>query len=59
MIKHGKDMDIVKRAQDIIDNYVISQTRQACTRISKTDIFLWSAAAAASVMTLTLYILTR
>ncbi len=53
MIKYGKDTDIVKKAQDIIDNYVISQTKQACTRIGKTDIFLWSAAAAASVMTLT------
>jgi len=59
MIKHGKETDIVKKAQDIIDNYVISQTRQECTRIGKTDIFLWSAAAAASVMTLTLYIVTR
>ena len=59
MIKHGKDTDIVKKAQDIIDNYVISQTKEVCTKISKTDIFLWSAAAAASVMTLTLYILTR
>ena len=59
MIKHGKDPDIVKKAQDIIDNYVISQTKEVCTKISKTDIFLWSAAAAASVMTLTLYILTR
>ncbi len=59
MIKYGKDTDIVKKAQEIIDNYVISQTRQTCSRIGKTDIFLWSAAAAASVMTLTLYILTR
>ena len=59
MIKHGKDTDMVKKAQDIIDNYVISQTKQACTKMGKTDIFLWSAAAAASLMTLTLYILTR
>ena len=59
MIKHGKDTDIVKKAQDIIDNYVISQARQECSRTSKTDIFLWSAAAAASLMTLTLYILSR
>ncbi|MBR2472021.1 MAG: hypothetical protein IKB55_04995 [Clostridia bacterium] len=59
MIKHGKEADIVKKAQDIIDNYVLSQTKEVCTKISKTDIFLWSAAAAASVMTLTLYILTR
>ncbi|MBR2878056.1 MAG: hypothetical protein IKC41_01760 [Clostridia bacterium] len=59
MIKHGKEADIVKKAQNIIDNYVLSQTKEVCTKISKTDIFLWSAAAAASVMTLTLYILTR
>ena len=60
MIKHGnKDTDIVKRAQDIIDNYVISQTKENSAKISKADVFLWIAAAAASVMTLTLYILTR
>ena len=59
MIKHGKNTDIVKKAQNIIDNYVMAQTKQACTKMGKTDMFLWSAALAASLMTLTLYILSK
>lgn len=59
MIRHGNDTDMVKKAQNIIDKYVLSQTKQDSERMGKTDIFLWSAAAVASLMTLTLYILTR